>query len=146
MLNINTIASQKLYDEFRRYFPFVCVDLVLFDNDLILLSKRTQNPYKGMWHLPGTMIRKNEIVENAVKRAGKTELNLEIRSMTYIGFFQSMNKFRNDISHAFLIQPKKIAMKIDHESSNHKFFKDLPKKIVPHHKKTIQKARKILKK
>jgi ADP-ribose pyrophosphatase YjhB (NUDIX family) len=144
-LNKNNIASQKLYDQFREYFPFVCVDLVLFNNDLILLSKRTKNPYKGIWHLPGSMVRKNEKIENTVKRTGKTELNLEIDVMTYIGFFQSMDEFRNDISHAFLIQPKNETDKIE-QNSNQKFFKNMPKNIVPHHKKTIQKARKILKK
>lgn len=141
----NVKTTKKQYGLFRKYFPFSCVDLVLFDNKLVLLTKRTQNPYKGMWHIPGTMIRINEKIEDAVKRAGKNELGLDLSIIQYIGFFESLNNFRHDISHGFVVKTKKTELKTDFQSSDYRFFKQLPKNLVPHHRIMIKKARKLLK-
>jgi 8-oxo-dGTP pyrophosphatase MutT (NUDIX family) len=144
--NTSTLtSSKKQYDSFRKYFPFSCADLILFEDDSILLTKRTQNPFKGMWHLPGTMIRKDEKIEEAVKRAGETELGLKVSIIQYVGFFESIDNFRHDISHGFIVKTKKIQIKIDFQSNDYKFFKRLPKNLVPHHKIMIKKAREILK-
>ena len=53
-------ATNKDYDKFREYFSFSCVDLLIFDEKSILLTKRTIKPFKGYWHLPGTIIRRDE--------------------------------------------------------------------------------------
>jgi ADP-ribose pyrophosphatase YjhB (NUDIX family) len=141
----NLTSSKKQYDSFRKYFPFSCADLILFEDDSILLTKRTQNPFKGMWHLPGTMIRKDEKIEEAIKRAGETELGLKVSIIQYVGFFESIDNFRHDISHGFIVKTKKIQIKTDFQSNDYKFFKRLPKNLVPHHKTMIKKAREILK-
>ncbi len=141
----NLTSSKKQYDSFRKYFPFSCADLILFEDDSILLTKRTQNPFKGMWHLPGTMIRKDEKIEEAIKRAGETELGLKVSIIQYVGFFESIDNFRHDISHGFIVKTKKIQIKTDFQSNDYKFFKRLPKNVVPHHKIMIKSARKILK-
>jgi ADP-ribose pyrophosphatase YjhB (NUDIX family) len=138
-------SSKKQYNSFRKYFPFSCADLILFEDDSILLTKRTQNPFKGMWHLPGTMIRKDEKIEEAIKRAGETELGLKVSIIQYVGFFESIDNFRHDISHGFIVKTKKIQIKTDFQSNDYKFFKRLPKNLVPHHKTMIKKAREILK-
>ena len=139
------IISKKQYNSFRKYFPFSCADLILFENDSVLLTKRTQNPYKGTWHLPGTMIRKNEKINDAIKRAGDIELGLKVVIIQYVGFFESIDNFRHDISHGFIVKTKKIQIRTDFQSSDYKFFKRLPKNTVPHHKIMIKKAREIIK-
>ena len=139
----NLTSSKKQYDSFRKYFPFSCADLILFENDSILLTNRTQNPYKGMWHLPGTMIRRGEKVEEAIKRAGEVELGLKVSIIQYVGFFESIDSFRHDISHGFIIKTEKSQIKTDYQSNDHKFFKRLPKNLVPHHKMMIKSAKKI---
>ena len=141
----NLTSSKKQYDSFRKYFPFSCADLILFENDSILLTNRTQNPFKGMWHLPGTMVRRDEKIEEAIKRAGETELGLKVSIIQYVGFFESIDNFRHDISHGFIVKAKKIQIKIDFQSNDYKFFKRLPKNLVPHHKTMIKKSREILK-
>ena len=141
----NSISSKKQYDSFRKYFPFSCADLILFENESVLLTNRTQNPYKGMWHLPGTMIRRGEKIEEAIKRAGEGELGLRVSIIKYVGFFESIDSFRHDISHGFIVKTKKIQIENDFQSNDYKFFKRLPKNLVPHHKIMINSARKILK-
>jgi len=136
------MSSTENYKKFIRIFPFSCVDVLLFKDNSILLTKRTQNPYKNYWHLPGHMIRKNETMKQAVKRAAKDELNLNVTIQRYVGVFESLNSFRHDISHGFVVKSKSGKMKTDFQSKEMKFFKRIPKNTIPHQKKMIKEARK----
>ena len=69
-------APEPLYNEFRNYFPFSTIDLLVIFEGKFLLSKRLNQPYKNMWHLPGGMIRKGEKMLDAVKRIGIEELQV----------------------------------------------------------------------
>ena len=96
-------APEQDYQKFRKYFTFSCVDLLIFDKDKILLTKRTISPFKGYWHLPGTIIRRDETRKNAVKRAAKEELGKDVIVKKEIGVYESIVSFRHDISNAFLV-------------------------------------------
>ena len=97
-------ASEIDYTKFRKVFTFSCVDLLIFREDnAILLTKRTINPFKGYWHLPGTIIRRNETRKNAIKRAAKEELGHAIVIKEELGIYESIVPFRHDISNAFLV-------------------------------------------
>jgi|TARA_B110000014_G_scaffold220351_1_gene176363 8-oxo-dGTP diphosphatase len=136
------MSSTENYKKFIRIFPFSCVDILLFKDNSILLTKRTQNPYKNYWHLPGHMIRKNETMKQAVKRAARDELNLNVIIQRYVGVFESLNSFRHDISHGFVVKSKSGKIKTDFQSKEIKFFKRIPKNTIPHQKKMIKEARK----
>ena len=139
-------ASEADYTKFRKYFAFSCVDLLIFrDDSSILLTKRTINPFKGYWHLPGTIIRRNETRKNAVKRTAKEELGKEIMIKKELGVYESIVSFRHDISNAFLVKFKnRKSVEIDFQSNEYRYFKKLPSKIPAHHKKMIIAARKNL--
>ena len=123
-------VSEKNYKKFREYFTFSCVDLLIFEKDEILLTKRTIKPFKGYWHLPGTIIRRGETRKNAIKRAAKEELGKEVIIKKELGIYESIVPFRHDISNAFLVKFKnKKDVKIDFQSEQYKFFKRLPAKI-----------------
>ena len=138
-------SSTKNYEKFIKVFPFSCVDVLLFKNDAILLTKRTRNPYKNYWHLPGHMIKKNESMRQAVKRAGKNELSLDVTIKKYVGVYESLNSFRHDISHGFIVKIKSGDIKTDFQSKEMKFFKRIPRDTIPHQKKMIKDAKRILK-
>ena len=139
-------ASEEDYTKFRKYFTFSCVDLlILRDDSSILLTKRTINPFKGYWHLPGTIIRRDETRKNAVKRAAKEELGNEIIIREELGTYESIVSFRHDVSNAFLVKFKnRKSVEIDFQSNEYRYFKKLPSKIPAHHKKMIIDARKNL--
>ena len=138
------IAQKKEYDNFRKYFAFSCADLVIFDGKSVLLTKRTRNPYKGYWHLPGSIIHKNEKIIDTIKRSAKEELNLDITAMKFLGFYESLDRYRHDISHGFVVSAAG-KMKTDYQSSDLRFFERLPRRLVPHHKKMITDARASIK-
>ena len=131
------IAPKKEYDNFRKYFAFSCVDLIIFDGKSVLLTKRTRNPYKGYWHLPGSMVHKNEKITDAVKRSAKEELNLAVVVEEFLGFYESLDKYRHDISHGFVVSVAGGKMKTDYQSSELRFFEHLPRQLIPHHRKMI---------
>jgi ADP-ribose pyrophosphatase YjhB (NUDIX family) len=134
------IAPKKEYDNFRKYFAFSCVDLVIFDGKSVLLTKRTRNPYKGYWHLPGSMIHKTEKMTDTVKRSAKEELGLDVKIKKFVGVYESLDSFRHDVSHGFVVSVKGGQLKIDHQSSDLRFFARLPAKIIPHHRMLIKDA------
>ena len=131
-------STEKDYNKFRKNFVFSCIDVIIIKNHSVLLTKRTQNPHKGSWHLPGNIIRKNETMRQAVKRAAKNELNLNVKIKKYVGVYENLNSFRHDISHGFIVLPTSGKIKTDFQSQELKFFKRIPKNTVPHHKKVIK--------
>ncbi len=138
-------SPEKEYHIFRKHFVFSCVDILLIKDDSILLTKRTLKPYKNSWHLPGNIIRKNETMKQAVRRAAKKELNINVKIKKYVGVFENLNSFRHDISHGFLVSHISGKIKTDFQSKELKFFKKIPKNTVPHHKKMIKEIKKIIK-
>ena len=78
-------ASESLYNEFRTYFPFSTVDLLVISEEKFLLSKRLNEPYKNMWHLPGGMIRKGEKMIDTVKRISIEELGSTTKIIKFFG-------------------------------------------------------------
>tara|TARA_B100001996_G_C18241363_1_gene431609 strand:- start:46 stop:474 length:429 start_codon:yes stop_codon:yes gene_type:complete len=139
-------ASEIDYTKFRKVFTFSCVDLLIFREDnAILLTKRTINPFKGYWHLPGTIIRRNETRKNAIKRAAKEELGHDIVIKEELGIYESIVPFRHDISNAFLVKFKnRKNIETDFQAEEHQYFKKLPSKIPTHHRNMINDAKKNL--
>jgi ADP-ribose pyrophosphatase YjhB (NUDIX family) len=131
-------ATDGEYHIFRKQFAFSCVDILLIKDGSVLLTKRTINPHKGSWHLPGSIIRKNETMKQAVRRAAKKELNINVKIKKYVGVYENLNSFRHDISHGFLVSQISGKIKTDFQSNELKFFKKIPTNIVPHHKKMIK--------
>ncbi len=137
-------APESLYGEFRQFFPFSTVDLLVISEGKFLLSKRLNKPYKKMWHLPGGMIRKNEKMLNAVKRIGLEELNTSPNPKNFFGTFESMSKFRHDISHCFIVSVNIKKIPLDY-NVNLKFFSNIPKNTIPFQKLIIKNWKKELK-
>ena len=139
-------VSDDIYNRFTRHFVFPCVDLVIFKNQKVLLTKRSLNPYKGFWHLPGTIIRRNEKVFDAVKRAGKSELGINVKIKKFVGYFESVDKFRHDVSLGFIVTTSNNnKIKTDFQSTEIKLHERIPHKTPLHHKQIIIQARKFLK-
>lgn len=133
-------APEREYDNFRKYFAFSCIDLLIFDGKAVLLTKRTRNPYKGYWHLPGSMIHKGEKINDAILRSAREELNLSVRVKKFVGVYESLDKFRHDVSHGYVVSVKSGTIRTDHQSSELRFFARLPSKMIPHHRAMVKDA------
>lgn len=68
--------------------PIVSVDLLVRYDGGILLGKRTNDPAKGYWLMPGGRVQKGETRSEAVHRIGSEELGLNVELVESLGAFE----------------------------------------------------------
>src|SRR3989338_3635663 len=82
------MKPQKLpYDKFLESFklaPRIAVDLWIKNEDGgVLYTKRDVEPFKGLWHLPGSFLLLGETIDGCVKRLADEELGLKVRGNVF---------------------------------------------------------------
>jgi colanic acid biosynthesis protein WcaH len=83
--------EQKDFNEIKQVLPINAVELLIVDADEnILLFKRTNEPAKDEWWLPGGRIRFTETRLDAAKRLLKEECGVENIDMKKLGMFEYM--------------------------------------------------------
>jgi len=138
-------CSDKEFNNFRKFFPFSCVDIILLNGDSILLTKRRIGPYKNKWPFPGGIVRKNEHLKDAIKRIGLEELKKEIKIKKYFGIYENLNSYRHDISHCYLCKVSRPSEDDFTDNSNQKFFQTSPNNMIPYHRKIMEDVTKYIK-
>jgi 8-oxo-dGTP diphosphatase len=68
-------------------YPKVAVDVIVGKGDSILLIKRKNEPFSGMWALPGGFVEDKETVEQAAVREVKEETGIDIELEGLIGVY-----------------------------------------------------------
>ncbi|TKX74509.1 NUDIX domain-containing protein [Halorubrum sp. GN11_10-6_MGM] len=71
-----------------RNVPIVSVDLVVECPDGIVLGKRSNEPAKGEWFVPGGRVQKGEKLEEATHWIANEELGLDIEIRRSLGAFE----------------------------------------------------------
>lgn len=73
--------------------PSLTVDaVVLSENELIVLIKRKNNPYKDFWALPGGFVEYGETVESAAVREVKEETGLDVDLNGIVGVYSDYDR------------------------------------------------------
>ena len=68
--------------------PLVSIDLILRNSqDQVLLGRRLNRPAKDSWFVPGGRIRKNERVNDALRRISQREIGVLIEKADLLGVF-----------------------------------------------------------
>ena len=67
--------------------PAPTVDVAVIDGERILLVKRSNEPYKNRWVLPGGFVEYDETVENAAAREVLEETGVQIRLESILGVY-----------------------------------------------------------
>jgi colanic acid biosynthesis protein WcaH len=68
--------------------PIVSVDLVIRRGGGVLLGRRTNEPAKGDWFVPGGRVLKWETRREAVHRVAEEELGIEVEIVESLGAFE----------------------------------------------------------
>ena len=70
--------------------PIVSVDLVIRRDGGVVLGRRTNEPAKGYWFIPGGRVLKGETRREAVGRVAADELGIEVEIVESLGAFEHL--------------------------------------------------------
>ncbi len=86
--------------------PKGTVTAVIVKDGKLLVLKRSEEPFKGEWDLPGGYMNRGEKPEEALRRELKEELGIEA-DLDFIGWFPGTAKWKDKefpiLSHAYLV-------------------------------------------
>jgi 8-oxo-dGTP diphosphatase len=71
----------------RKSGPSLAVDAIILEDEAVVLVKRKNPPYRGMWALPGGFVEYGETVEDAVKREVAEETGLAVEIVKLAGVY-----------------------------------------------------------
>lgn len=129
------ILSDEDYMKVMECMPVVCVDAVVVNNkNEYLLVKRKNDPLKGEFWVPGGRLFKGEKAAEAIVRKMREELGIEVKVEKNLGYFeeffdktaQNIKTGFHAISLVFLVKPMSGDIKLDSQSSDWGWFKELP--------------------
>ena len=133
------MIPEEKYKMIMENMPIVCTDgVIVNDNGEYLLVYRNNHPLKGEYWLPGGRVMKNETLCEAVKRKMNQELGIDVEIERLLGFFETVfQKTRvsgiggfHAISFVFLLKPLQEKIVLDSQSSDWKWFNELPAKFL----------------
>ena len=140
--------SKKEFKEIFSKVPRICVDLVIKTEDGVLFTKRSIEPFKKTWHLPGGGVLLNETLEEASKRIAKRELNLDINLKESIGQIEHLYEKcegikRHSISIVFLAEMASKEIKLNEDAEDYLFSKKIPENTIPEQEEFLKKTHKL---
>lgn len=110
--------------------PIVSVDLVVCIDGGVLLGKRTNEPAKGEWFVPGGTVLKNEALGDAVQRVAREELGtrvtIEDRLGAYEHFYETSEvdgvETKHYVANAFVVRPDADTLRADDQHDELRVF------------------------
>ena len=133
-----TIIEKSLYQKIIKAIPILCIDLIVIYNKKHLLIKRSENPLKGEWWVPGGRVLLGETIEETAKRKLKEEIGIGLDSDIelygiYEDFFDNSsmgNHLYHTLSIVFKIEIDNIDnIKLDSTSNNWALEDSLPERF-----------------
>jgi 8-oxo-dGTP diphosphatase len=104
--------------------PGLAVDGVILLGEAIVLVKRRNQPYAGMWALPGGFVEYGETVEDAVKREilEETGLKVEIEKLAGVYSDPKRDPRGHTVSVVFLCKKTGGSLKADSDAADVRSF------------------------
>lgn len=114
------------------HVPIVSVDLVVECPDGIVLGRRTNEPAKGEWFVPGGRVQKGETLEEAVHRVATEELGTEVELRDELGAFEHFYETsevgcpKHYVAHGYHVWSEKTTFDSDGQHDGVSVFEELP--------------------
>lgn len=77
--------------------PRLTVEVIVQENGAIFLSKRSIEPCKGQWHIPGGTVYFGEALLVAVRRIAKRELKIDVERAVVVGYVEYPSHYENGL-------------------------------------------------
>lgn len=125
------LLTKQQFQEIYAKVPRLCVDVVIIQAGQILLTKRSIEPFWGLWHIPGGTVYFGETLEQTVQRVAKEELGLNVNPGQVLGVVTAPDEFKGDWHGwpmSIEVQATVLSGKptLDNSASEVKFFSQLP--------------------
>jgi ADP-ribose pyrophosphatase YjhB (NUDIX family)/nicotinic acid mononucleotide adenylyltransferase len=102
--------------------PPVTVDMIIEHQDGVVLIERGNDPYKGLWAIPGGYVDDMEALEKAAVREAKEETSLDYVGLRFMGYRNSTPAAcRRSLTNIFVGRGEGV-MKADDDARNAKVF------------------------
>jgi len=132
--------EDEIYKKILERMPIPTVDAIIVHKGKFLLLKRNNPPVKGEWWLPGGRIRRNESLEDAVRREAFEETGLTCKIIRQVGVINYIFPECHAVSVYFLVEPDSTNVRLNSEHSDYKWVSKLPKNAHPYIVTMIKKA------
>jgi 8-oxo-dGTP diphosphatase len=102
----------------------IAVDVIIHKNNKVVLVKRTNEPFKGYFALPGGIMKLNETLKEAAEREALEETGLKVKIESLLGIFDEINRDPRGrvISVCFVAKPIGGELKAGSETKEVKWF------------------------
>ena len=123
--------------------PALAVDVVIKTRDGVVLVKRRNEPYKGMWALPGGFVEYGEKVEFAAIREAEEETGVKVKIQKLLGVYSDPERDPRGhvISVCFLAKRVGGSLKAASDAKEVMIFKKIPwQKLAFDHAKILKDA------
>ncbi len=116
--------------------PHITVDGIILEQGMVLLIRRGNPPFKGLWAFPGGFVEYGESVEDAVCREVFEETGLKTCVVSLVGVFSDPDRDPrgHTITVAFRLKQAGGALQSGDDAADVKFFKvdELPRLAFDH--------------
>jgi colanic acid biosynthesis protein WcaH len=115
--------------------PIISVDLVVECPNGLVLGKRSNEPAKGEWFVPGGRVRKTEPMKDAVHRVAMEELGVDIEIYERLGTFEHFYETsevgceKHYVAHGFHVWSEDSEFELDPQHGQIATFEELPQDL-----------------
>lgn len=125
--------TKEEFDSIYSKVPRLNVEIIVQSPKGIYLTKRSIEPCKGQWHIPGGTVYFGEALLDSVKRVAKKELNIDVKLAESIGFIEYPSHYKSNMDHpfgvVFLVNEFSGEISYNEEAQNGGWFKELPENM-----------------
>ncbi len=128
----------EIFNVICNTFAFASIDLlVITGNGRFVLTKRAIEPDRGLWHIPGSIIAKDERIDDAIKRIAREELGIKVSVERFAGLYEYIGE-RHYLVHLYIARRLSGKIALDFQASEYGEFDYIPRGIVPLQRKMLK--------
>jgi len=139
------MIPQDLYNQIISNVPIACVDVAIVHDGSVLLVKRTDDPAKGQWWLPGGRVLKGEFMRMAALRKAKEEVGIKCVVGPILHTAETIFPDGpcgipvHSINSCFFMYPmEKVNIKLDNHQSEFKWISKMDDNLHPYVKRCLE--------
>ena len=126
------------YQQFQEIYsqvPRLTVEVVLKVDKGVVLVRRQEQSWKGLWHIPGGTVFYRETVEEALKRIAQEELGITVKPQKLLGYIEYPSEeqergFGWSVGLAFLCEAETKPDLAKWQAQGIEVFKELPEEHI----------------